>query len=73
MYVLKLHTEKGLTEGKPVGKTEKRKEEINKMASTILNANERASYSKLVPVFDGVKEELSIFIANLELLNDTIE
>ena len=43
------------------------------MASTILNANELASYSKLVPVFSGVKEELSIFIANLELLNDTIE
>ena len=32
--VLKLHIEKGVTEGKQIGKIEKGKEEINKMAST---------------------------------------
>ena len=43
------------------------------MASSTLSAGELASYSKLLPVFNGVKEELSTFLANLELLYETIE
>ena len=46
--VLKLHfLYVQRTEGKPIGKIEKGKEDINKMASIILNANELSSYSIL--------------------------
>lgn len=42
------------------------------MAEENLNATELASVSKLISIFTGTKEELNPFIANLEIIIDTI-
>lgn len=54
-----------------------RKEDIQQpeaetMTSSNLSATDLASYSKLLPVFNGAKEELHQFIANLEMVVATV-
>ena len=46
--------------------------EINTMATNALNTTELASISKLLPSFNGAKDELEPFVANLEIIRDTI-
>lgn len=66
--ILETHANKGKVKDIPQLETEK----IVEMALTNLNASDLASYSKLLPVFNGFKEELNSFVANLEILRETV-
>lgn len=44
----------------------------NTMTDNVLNTTELAAISKLIPIFNGAKGELEIFLANLEIVQETI-
>lgn len=68
--ILQIHEDKvRQTDG---NNAEEESRETDTMAANALNTSELASISKLLPTFDGNKDNLEPFIANLEIIKETI-
>lgn len=70
--ILETHLNKQNKENLQDIETNSETEKTDTMSPVNLTASDLASYSKLLPVFNGAKEELDQFLANLEMVSETV-